>query len=112
MLGLILRIFFGPLREPAGHDPAPVRDLAPREVLALAPLVAVILWIGIQPGFFLDRMTPTFDRLTAGVIEKERLSPEGTAEGRVPRLCQPCCGTAGTIRTADTAVAPHKSPSS
>ena len=71
MLGLVLRVFFGPLREPAaGHAQPPVRDLAPREVLALAPLVALIVWIGVQPALFLDRMTPTLDHLTAGVIEK------------------------------------------
>ena len=71
MLGLVLRVFFGPLREPAGgHAQPPVRDLAPREVLALTPLVVLIVWIGVQPAVFLDRMTPTLDHLTAGVIEK------------------------------------------
>ena len=71
MLALVLRVFFGPLREPAaeGRQP-PVRDLNPREVLALSPLVVWIVWIGIQPGFFLDRMAPTLDRLTAGAMRK------------------------------------------
>ena len=37
------------------------------EMLALTPLVVLIVWIGVQPRFFLDRMGPTLDRLCAGV---------------------------------------------
>lgn len=66
MLSLVQRVFLGPLREPA-HAEKPVRDLSLREVLALVPLAAVIVWIGVQPSFFLDRMAPTLDRLNAPV---------------------------------------------
>jgi NADH-quinone oxidoreductase subunit M len=66
MLQLVGRLFFGPLREPShGQDQPPVRDLCPREILALAPLVALIVWIGVQPRFFLDRMTPALEPLAA-----------------------------------------------
>lgn len=88
MLQLVERVFFGPLREP-GHDaePAPahgtdrtwapspmsgahppVADLSLREVMALAPLAVFILWIGLWPGFFLDRMAPTLNRLSAPAV--------------------------------------------
>jgi NADH-quinone oxidoreductase subunit M len=65
MLYLVQRVFFGPVREPErkAHEP-PVRDLSCREVAALAPLTVFIFWIGLQPSFFLDRMSPTLDRLT------------------------------------------------
>ena len=84
MLQLVERVFFGPLREPgqaaappeagsalvsaAGHrSPAsgasPVADLSLRETMALAPLAVLIVWIGLWPGFFLDRMGPTLNRL-------------------------------------------------
>jgi NADH-quinone oxidoreductase subunit M len=71
MLQLVERVFFGPLREPI-RDPQepPVRDLCLREVLALAPLVAASFWIGLQPQFFLERMGPTLDQLTAGVRDQ------------------------------------------
>jgi hypothetical protein len=61
MLSLVLRVFFGPLRE---HKHAgPIADLSLREVLALTPLCLVIVWIGVQPRFFLDRMAPSIDQL-------------------------------------------------
>jgi len=69
VLWLVQRVFFGALREPDRHDPQPVRDLCLREVLALAPLVVLIVWIGVQPRFFLDRMAPTLDELAAGLYQ-------------------------------------------
>jgi NADH-quinone oxidoreductase subunit M len=70
MLGLYQRVFFGPLREPA-HEPAAAapRDLSPREVCCLVPLVVFILWIGLQPRFFLDRMAPTLETLIAPAMQ-------------------------------------------
>ncbi|NUQ62439.1 MAG: NADH-quinone oxidoreductase subunit M [Pirellulales bacterium] len=68
MLNLVQRVFFGPLREPSldsHHEHPPVRDLNIREVMALSPLVVFIVWIGIQPSFFLERMTPTLNRIAA-----------------------------------------------
>jgi len=74
MLQLVQRVFFGPLREPQPDRPdaekhAEVRDLTLREVAALVPLVVFVVWIGVQPQFFLSRMEPTLDRLTGDVFE-------------------------------------------
>lgn len=66
MLWLIQRVFFGPLKEPhedSHHEP--VRDMKLREVLAVAPLVVFVFWIGLQPKFFLDRMDGTLNEATA-----------------------------------------------
>jgi NADH-quinone oxidoreductase subunit M len=61
MLWLVQRVFFGPVLEPGEgsgkHDPVP--DLFWREVMALVPLTVFMVWIGIQPTFFLDRMQPS-----------------------------------------------------
>ena len=65
MLWLVQHIFFGPLREP--QQPGceeEVKDLCRREILALTPLAILVVWIGIQPGFFLERMGPSLDALT------------------------------------------------
>ncbi len=67
MLWLVQRVFFGPLRQPpkTAGDAAGVRDLTWRELFALAPLAVFVLWIGIQPKFFLDRMAPSLDGVVA-----------------------------------------------
>ena len=44
-------------------QPPVARPLGCAKSLALAPLVVFIVWIGLQPQFFLDRMSPTLDRL-------------------------------------------------
>jgi NADH-quinone oxidoreductase subunit M len=70
MLWMYQRVFFGPVREPPPRaDAPPVRDLSLREVLTLSPLLVFILWIGLQPRFFLDRMAPTLDELTAPAMQ-------------------------------------------
>jgi NADH-quinone oxidoreductase subunit M len=73
MLYLVQRVFFGPVREPQRHgEGSPVRDLNVREVLALAPLVVFIVWIGVQPRFFLDRMSGTLNEVTDRVARAAR----------------------------------------
>jgi len=88
MLYLVQRVFFGPVREPK-HDPGqpPVRDLSLREILALAPLVVFAVWIGIQPSFFLDRMSPTLDEITTRV-EKSLEGQTVESEQGYPRLAE------------------------
>ena len=87
MLGLVRRVFFGPLREPKVHaDAAPVRDLGLREVFALAPLAVLIVWIGVQPDFFLRRMAPTLDRLAAAASDTVHSIPREKAETRTVPL--------------------------
>ncbi|MCH7725485.1 MAG: NADH-quinone oxidoreductase subunit M, partial [Planctomycetes bacterium] len=68
MLWLVQRVFFGPLREPKTEEDEPVRDLSRREVAALVPLAVLVLWIGLWPKFFLDRMDPALDRV-ADVVQ-------------------------------------------
>jgi NADH-quinone oxidoreductase subunit M len=82
MLWLIQRVFYGPLKEPKIEGPnVAVRDLCFREIFALALLVIIIVWIGLQPRFFLDRMSPTLKNLTAGVIRAAEARGQGTEAG-------------------------------
>jgi NADH-quinone oxidoreductase subunit M len=83
MLLLVQRVFFGPVRVPSpgqGHEP--VRDLNFREIAALTPIAVFVLWIGLQPQYFLERMSPTLDTLTAQI--GSRKSEVGSEVG--PRL--------------------------
>jgi len=64
MLCISWRMFFGaPRSTQTDVEPAAV-DLSVREACALAPLLLLIVWIGLQPKFFLDRMEPDLGRLT------------------------------------------------
>jgi NADH-quinone oxidoreductase subunit M len=85
MLWLVQRTFFGRLREPIIEDHAggpgghhlPPGDLNMREVCALAPLVVLIFWIGIQPQFFIRRMEPSIAQVMAQVrAGYGRMAPE------------------------------------
>jgi len=64
MLWLVQRTFFGRLREPVleGHgDHQPPGDLNFREIAALAPILVLIVWIGVDPQFFIRRMEPSIN---------------------------------------------------
>lgn len=69
MLWLVQRVFFGPLREPARHEhDAPIRDLSPRELSALAILAVFIFWIGLAPQRFLGPVQLTLDQATQSAM--------------------------------------------
>lgn len=70
MLWMVQRVFFGQLREPERKpaDASP-HDLSLREIGCLAPLLVLIIWIGLYPRFFLDRMTPTLDALMTPAMQ-------------------------------------------
>jgi NADH-quinone oxidoreductase subunit M len=72
MLQLVRRVFFGPHHEPPAHagdeEHAPVSDMNLREILALAPLVLFIFWIGLRPGDFLTPMNATLEQATRQVV--------------------------------------------
>ena len=66
MLYLVQRVFFGPLKEPAQNaSHAPACDLSPREILAVAPLAILVVWIGVAPGFFLSSTAQTLNDVEA-----------------------------------------------
>jgi NADH-quinone oxidoreductase subunit M len=51
MLYLYRRVIFGKLTR---DDLKSIMDLSPREVLMFAPLVVVVIWMGVYPSSFLD----------------------------------------------------------
>ncbi|MFW6206638.1 MAG: complex I subunit 4 family protein, partial [Gemmatimonadota bacterium] len=63
MLPMVQRIFFNELREEENRR---VEDLSGREIAVLAPLLALMIWIGVQPAPVLDRMGPS----VATVLER------------------------------------------
>ncbi len=60
MLVLYRRVAFGPQNNP---DAAAMPDIDRRETLIFLPLVALVLWLGVAPGYVMDRMKPSVDKL-------------------------------------------------
>ncbi len=59
MLGMVKSVLFGPIKT---NQTATYADLSAREIGLLAPLFVLMLWIGLFPGFLLDRIGPAVDR--------------------------------------------------
>jgi NADH-quinone oxidoreductase subunit M len=62
MLWMVQRVFFGPLTH---VENARLKDLDLRELLTGLPFVVLVLLMGVQPQFFLDRLKTSTDRYLA-----------------------------------------------
>jgi NADH-quinone oxidoreductase subunit M len=60
MLYLYRRVIFGALTKESLKR---ITDLTPREVAVFAPLVVLVLWMGVYPSTFLDMMHVSVDNL-------------------------------------------------
>ncbi|HYO25526.1 MAG TPA: NADH-quinone oxidoreductase subunit M [Lacipirellulaceae bacterium] len=77
LLTMLQHLLFGPLKEPHAlgfHGHAPVRDMNLRELLAIAPIAAACLFIGVRPQPLLNSMRPEIEALA-------RLYADQRAEG-------------------------------
>ena len=90
MLWMFQRVMFGPVTRAENEG---LRDLSIREWLVFAPLILLILWMGLVPQPFLDRAQPALDQtmrlvefrrhLTAAPALGARLDAGGAAGARV-----------------------------
>jgi NADH-quinone oxidoreductase subunit M len=82
------RVLFGPQVHVENETLA---DLTPREIGVMVPLVALALWIGVQPNVFLDK--------TAGALERiESRVERARSEATIGRLAVPAADTTGASR--------------
>jgi NADH-quinone oxidoreductase subunit M len=70
---VVQKVFFGPLNNPKN---ASLKDLSSREVVALAPLVALVFVIGWFPSTFLNRMTPSVQTTISRYTQKRMASQD------------------------------------
>lgn len=70
LLHMLLRVFFGPIKEPHHDGPEPVADLNVREVAALAPIAVLCIVIGVYPLPILK----TIERDVEVVVNLSRLA--------------------------------------
>jgi NADH-quinone oxidoreductase subunit M len=86
MLGVVQKMFFGPLDNPKNKR---LKDINVREVVALAPLIALIFVIGLFPNLFLSRMTEgvrtVVDRYQDGLRAYRDTDPEASKATLAPR---------------------------
>ncbi len=64
MLVLYRRVIFG---ESKNADAAAMPDVTKLELGYFIPLLALVLWLGVAPGFVMDRIGPSVNRLIAQV---------------------------------------------
>ena len=72
MLPMVQRVFFNPLDKQENRE---IEDLSKRELAILAPLCALMIWIGWNPTPLLDRMEPSvqvvLERLDEAILEDQ-----------------------------------------
>ena len=76
MLFLYRRIIFGKLET---EDVKAMQDMTGREVLMFAPLVVLVLWMGLYPMPFLDMMSVSVDNLIANFETARAAADAATA---------------------------------
>lgn len=80
MLWMYRRVIFGPLADPAN---ASLRDLNTRELVLLAPILFLIVLMGVYPQPFLERMKPavelTLQRMAVTSLGAADAAPSGQA---------------------------------
>jgi NADH-quinone oxidoreductase subunit M len=82
LLWLVQKVFFGPV---TNEENAKVPEIAWHEVAALAPLVVLMVWIGVHPNTFLKRMSPSVQELMSVVKqEKQEKTMVATLPARAP----------------------------
>lgn len=75
------RVFQGPLTSDANRS---MPDINVREAIMLAPLLALIVFIGIYPKPFLDRINPSAEKVVEQLTNSSVVPPEGDLAGEVP----------------------------
>lgn len=72
MLVMFRKVMFGKLKE----KNAKLNDLTVKEILALAPFIIFIVWIGVYPNFFLKKMENSSQKLLNSINKSQIISEQ------------------------------------
>ena len=92
LLKMLYLTLWGPITRKENEG---LRDLSAREVLTLAPLCVLMLWIGVAPALFLAPSTPHLQQLLATVrariegTEGDRMAKSGRDQAPAPQHTAP-----------------------
>jgi NADH-quinone oxidoreductase subunit M len=89
MLSMVQRVFFGPLSNPKNKH---LSDMNPREIIAIAPLIALIFVIGLFPNLFINRTTAGVATVIERYVEARKAYQE-QGDSETPRLLERQGGT-------------------
>jgi len=90
ILWLYQRMMGGPVRnDPSEEHGSALTDLLPRELLVVAPLIALLLFLGLYPQPMLDAITPAVD---ATLVSVDLDQPEPTVPAESP-VAEPGSGS-------------------
>jgi NADH-quinone oxidoreductase subunit M len=101
MLYLYRRVIFGVITR---ADVRAMADLTPLEVAIFAPMIAIVLWMGIYPGSFMRPMQPALAKIIASVQTSER-DHRSKLSALPPTPTRPLGGEGGSV-VAASAVRP------
>ena len=86
MLWALQRVFLNKLDKP---ENAGIRDLGPRELLVMVPLLAGIVWMGLYPAPVLQRIEPALNLYHRPAARRQRgLRAGPAAQGRPPVVAE------------------------
>ncbi|MFQ5529566.1 MAG: NuoM family protein [Gemmatimonadota bacterium] len=97
MLPMLQSVLYGPITEPANEE---LSDLTGRERIVLAPLLLLIVAIGVYPGPLLDRTESSVGALIEQVNQRSQRAPSTVRDGelRFDRLPVLGADTGGEVR--------------
>ncbi len=77
LLWMVRRVFFGPLSNPLNKT---LKDISLREAVVFAPLLILIVWMGVAPGYFLKRIEPAVKASISDVVNRAGLQRQARAD--------------------------------
>ena len=102
MLWMFQRVMFGPVKHPANEK---LTDLTLRERLVFAPLLILIVWMGVMPQPFLDRMLPSLEHM----LDLSRMRAASTQlMSNAPRLAPANASALGRAPNGSSDIAPTR----